>query len=165
MPAAFVLLVAVLLSPSQAMDAYIQPYVQTKNFSGAVRLECGERIIFQRAYAKAAPNAPYDGEEHSANILALTIEQRTGMAFAPAMQTLLFEPLGLRNSGEDDDMAADATPALGYQAKGIDDVVAAPKIYWSAKSGNGSAYTTVGDEARWLEELFSGRALSAQSLR
>jgi CubicO group peptidase (beta-lactamase class C family) len=267
MPATFVLLVAVLLSPSQAMDAYMQPYVQTKNFSGAVRLERGGRVIFQRAYgladrsrrvpntlqtrfhiaslsmqftaaaalrlvdsgrlsldediagvapdvanagnitfrqlleersglpdinalpsygailqrhqtpaslvaairglpANATPNSPYDGEEHSAyNILALTIEQRTGMAFASAMQTLLFEPLALPNSGEDDDTAAGATLALGYQPKGIYDVEAAPKIHWSAKSGNGSAYSTVGDEARWLEELFSGRALSAQSLR
>ena len=112
-----------------------------------------------------SPGGNYTHEEHSAyNVLALLIETVTGQPFPAAMQKVFFEPLSLTTSGADDDtIPQDTNFAHGYQPVGLSDISAAQPIHWSAKAGNGSAYTTAGDEARWVDTLFAGRALSATS--
>jgi CubicO group peptidase (beta-lactamase class C family) len=111
------------------------------------------------------PGSQYLHEEHSAyNVLALLIEQKTGLPFAAAMHRLLFQPADLRDSFIDDDLEGDVSPvARGDQPVGIDGLEAAPAIHWSAKSGNASVCTTVADEARWVRDLFIGTLLSAAS--
>jgi D-alanyl-D-alanine carboxypeptidase len=104
-------------------------------------------------------------EEHSAyNLLALVIERATHLPFAAAVQHLVFEPLHLTGSFIDDDSASSRSEvAHGYAPSGVTGLVAADAIYWSGKAGNGSACTSVEDEARWVDSLFEGRFLSASS--
>lgn len=250
-----------------AIDGYLQPYVQTENFSGVVLVEKSGRVIFEKAYGFADPekrlrNTPetrfhiasmsmqftaaailrlvdqgsitldehasdfvqgvegadkitvrdlltersglpdinalpnYDDvvlqqhqtpatlvkaiegkpllfepgskflhEEHSAyNLLALIVEKKTGLPFAAALDTLVFRPLGLTASGADDDSVTNATHmAKGYEPEGAYELRPAKAIHWSAKTGNASVYTTANDEARWVDALFNGHALSATS--
>lgn len=252
---------------STAIDGYLQPYVQTENFSGVVLVEKSGRVIFEKAYGfadreKRLRNAPetrfhiasmsmqftaaailrlvdqgsitldehasdfvqgvegadkitvrdlltersglpdinalpnYDDvvlqqhqtpatlieaiegkpllfepgskflhEEHSAyNLLALIVEKKTDLPFAAALETLVFRPLGLTASGADDDSVTNATDmGKGYEPEGAYELRPAKAIHWSAKTGNASVYTTANDEARWVDALFNGHALSATS--
>lgn len=250
-----------------AIDAYLQPYVQTQNFSGVVLVEKGGRVIFEKAYGFAdrekrvrnsretrfhiasismqftaaailrladqasialdehvgdfvqgvggadkitirdlltersglpdinalpnyddvvlqqhqtpatlvkaiegkpllfEPGSKFLHEEHSAyNVLALIVEKKTGLPFAAAVDKIIFRPLGLTASGADDDSVTDATyMAKGYEPQGTREVKPSQAIHWSAKAGNASVYTTASDEARWVDALFDGHALSAAS--
>jgi CubicO group peptidase (beta-lactamase class C family) len=111
------------------------------------------------------PGSKFLHEEHSAyNLLALIVEKRTGLPFAAAVERLVFQPLGLAASGVDDDSMAQALHmARGYQPEGLNGLKPATAINWSGKTGNASVYTTAGDEARWVDALFNGHALSAAS--
>lgn len=103
-------------------------------------------------------------EEHSGqNLLALIIERKTGLMFAQAMKALVFDPFGMRDSGVDDDGPIDGPVAQGYKPAGTFGLIPAPATHWSAKSGNGSAYTTVSDEWKWLQGLLHGNLLSESS--
>lgn len=103
-------------------------------------------------------------EEHSGqNLLALIIERTTGRAFAQAMKSLVFDPFGMHDSGVDDDSPIDGPIAQGHQLAGTLGLKPAPAIHWSAKPGNGSAYTTIFDESKWLKELVHGNLLSQRS--
>jgi CubicO group peptidase (beta-lactamase class C family) len=254
-------------SKATAIDAYLQPYVQSQNFSGLVLVERSGRVIFERAYGFAdrakhlrnkrttrfhiasasmqftaaailrlvdqgsltldqrasdfvpevegadkitisdlltersglpdinalpnyddvilqqhqtpdglikaiegksllfEPGSKFLHEEHSAyNLLALIIEKKTGLPFAAALQKLVFRPLGLKASGVDDDFMADSKHmAKGYEPEGTYELKPAKEIHWSAKAGNASVYTTANDQARWVQALFSGHALSTAS--
>jgi CubicO group peptidase (beta-lactamase class C family) len=109
------------------------------------------------------PGSKFLHEEHSAyNLLALIIEKKTGMGFRAAMRRLVFVPLNLPDSGVDDDSMTNVpSMAKGYEPDGTYGVSRAKTIHWSAKAGNGSAYSTVGDEARWVDAFFGGRVASA----
>src|ERR1700722_3989317 len=118
----------------------------------------GRPLLFQ-------PGSKFLNEEHSAyNLLALVIEEKTGLPFAAAVERLVFHPGGLFHSGvDDDDATAASNMAVGYEPQVAFGLRRANTIHWSAKTGNASAYTTASDEARWVEGLFQGRQLSASS--
>jgi D-alanyl-D-alanine carboxypeptidase len=111
------------------------------------------------------PGSKFLHEEHSAyNLLALIVERKTGLPFSAAVQHLLFRPIGLNESGVDDDSIMQGRRmAKGYQPEGTYGLKPAAAIHWSGKTGNASVYTTAGDEARWVTALFRGHQLSASS--
>jgi CubicO group peptidase (beta-lactamase class C family) len=111
------------------------------------------------------PGSKFQHEEHSAyNLLALIVEKKTGKPFPDAVRDLVFRPAGLSASGIDDDSAETAGfMAKGYEPEGTDGLKPAQSIHWSAKTGNGSAYTTAGDAARWVDALFLSNFLSSES--
>ena len=110
------------------------------------------------------PGGESQREEHSGqNLLALIIESKTGLTFAQAMKAEVFDPFGMHDSGIDDDGPIRDPVAKGYQVSGTFGLKPAPLIHWSAKSGNGSAYTTVSDELKWLRGLVRGGLLSKSS--
>jgi D-alanyl-D-alanine carboxypeptidase len=107
------------------------------------------------------PGAASEDEERSAyNLLALIIERKTGLPFKEAMRREVFAPLRMTESGIDDDGPIAAPVALGHVESGAVSLKPAPRIHFSAKPGNGSAYSTVGDEHRWLAGFFSHSFLS-----
>ncbi|HKS73563.1 MAG TPA: serine hydrolase domain-containing protein [Terriglobales bacterium] len=107
----------------------------------------GKPLLFE-------PGTKFLHEEHSAyNLLALIIEKKTGMPFARAMEKLVFKPARLSNSSVDDDGPIPDS-AKGYQPRGTEELEPATEIHWSAKSGNGSVVTTVGNEVRFVHVLF-----------
>jgi CubicO group peptidase (beta-lactamase class C family) len=118
---------------------------------------------------KIAPLAPdrapgtLGGEEHSAyNLLALIIERRTGLPFPAAVKKLVFDPLHMKNSGIDDDSVPPANSAVGSTPVGVTGLEPARPIHWSAKAGNASAYTTAGDELRFVQGMFDPSFLSPE---
>jgi CubicO group peptidase (beta-lactamase class C family) len=104
----------------------------------------------------------YDREEHSAfNLLALIIERKTGLSFPDAVQRLVFKPIGMADSGIDDDRPeASLRAAKGYEPVSLYDLRPADTIHWSAKAGNGSAYTTVEDELKFVRAVTGSSFLS-----
>ena len=66
----------------------------------------------------------------------------------------------MRDSGIDDDSPIAPPLAHGYVEKGAVSLADAPQIHWSAKTGNGSAYSTLDDERRWLAGFLSDRFLT-----
>ena len=118
----------------------------------------GKPLLFE-------PGSKFMHEEHSAyNLLALIVEKKTGQNFAAALETLVFRPLALEASGSDDDSATTGKDmAKGYEPEGLSSLKPAAPFHWSAKTGNASIYTTASDEARWVNALFRGPALSAAS--
>jgi len=111
------------------------------------------------------PGSRYAGEDHSAyNLLAFIIETVTGRSFADAVRQYVFVPAGMRNSGIDDDYGhGRENQALGYMPVGISGLEPGPPLKWSAKTGNGSAFATAGDEVRWVDAFFGDRIVSAKS--
>jgi CubicO group peptidase (beta-lactamase class C family) len=110
------------------------------------------------------PGGKSRDEEHSGqNLLALIIEKRTGLSFADAMQRLVFQPFGMRDSGIDDDRPIRGPVARGYVPSGTFGLKPAPTFHWSALPGNGSAYTTAADVWAWLQEVIRGPLLSNSS--
>jgi CubicO group peptidase (beta-lactamase class C family) len=105
----------------------------------------------------------FEREEHSAyNLLALIIEKKAGVPFAEAVRKLVFQPLGMNDSGIDDDAPARARHAAkAYQPTGLYDIAPAASIHWSAKAGNGSAYATAADELKFVRGMLGDRFLSA----
>jgi CubicO group peptidase (beta-lactamase class C family) len=107
------------------------------------------------------PGTASEDEERSAyNLLALIIEKKTGLPFKEAMRREVFAPLKMTESGIDDDSPIAEPVALGHVDSGTVSLKPAPRIHFSAKPGNGSAYSTVGDEHRWLAGFFSHSFLS-----
>lgn len=126
--------------------------------SSLVAAIAGQPLLFD-------PGTKFLHEEHSAyNLLAFIIERKRGLPFAAALKELVFRPIGLGSTGIDDDSVANA-PAMakGYQPIGTYGLRPAQAIHWSGKTGNASAYSTVGDEAKWVDALFGGRVLSPAS--
>ncbi len=61
------------------------------------------------------PGGKTQDEEHSAfNLLTLIIEKKTGLSFKEAVRREVFAPLGMKNSGIDDDSPIEDPVALGY---------------------------------------------------
>ncbi len=108
------------------------------------------------------PGSKYLHEEHSAyNLLALIIERKTGLPFAAAVDRLVFQPLGMKDSGIDaDDAAGLPNMAKGYAPLGTYALQPAPYLRWSAKTGNGSAYATARDEEKFIEAMLGDKFLS-----
>ena len=118
----------------------------------------GQPLLFE-------PGSKFLHEEHSAyNLLAVIVEKKTGSPFATSVEKLVFHPMRLMSSGIDDDSPPHpALMARGYAPEGTFGLKLAHSIHWSGKTGNASVYTTASDEARWVDELFRGDALSASS--
>jgi CubicO group peptidase (beta-lactamase class C family) len=110
---------------------------------------------------RQAPGGSYSHEEHSAyNLLALIIERRTGLPFSKAVDKLVFQPLGMGNSGIDDDRPISGRVAKGNRPSGATALEPAEAFFWSGKTGSGSAYSTANDERKWLRGLFHRGFLS-----
>lgn len=113
---------------------------------------------------RTEPGGPSQEEEHSAcNVLALIIEKKTGLPFAQAMQKLVFGPAGMKDSGVDDDSPIGGHVALGYRPEGETGLTRGKPIHWSAKPGNGSAYSTAEDLNRWWGVFMGDKLLSAKT--
>lgn len=105
-------------------------------------------------------------EEHSAyNLLALIAERVTGLSFKEVVRREVFEPLRMHDSGIDDDSPIAKPVASGHVEDGATGLKAAPSIHCSAKTGNGSAYSTIDDERRWLDGFLGDKLLSKADRR
>jgi CubicO group peptidase (beta-lactamase class C family) len=109
---------------------------------------------------------PLGGEEYSyttANyaILAHIIERVTGQTFTQVVRKYVYEPAGMRDSGELDTVAVVPRLATGYMPDpytGGMAVCGPEDISW--KTGGGSSYTTARDLMRFARALYTGKLVA-----
>jgi CubicO group peptidase (beta-lactamase class C family) len=94
------------------------------------------------------------------NLLALIIETLSHQSYAEFMQQSVFAPLALSNTGADHDAARIiANAASGYVPAGATEIGNAPYLDWSAKTGNGSLYSTTHDLFRFVRAYSRGQVV------
>lgn len=96
-------------------------------------------------------------------LLGYLIEKVSGQSYAEFLRENFFAPLGMTNTGYDDNRQVVKRRAAGYVCRGLT-VVNAPYIDMNVPHGAGALYSTVEDLNRWKQALFGGRLLSPASL-
>jgi CubicO group peptidase (beta-lactamase class C family) len=111
------------------------------------------------------PGTSYAYSNSNYNLLALIIERVTKESYGDFLRENIFVPLGLTNTGHDGN-AADIIvhSAAGYEPKGVDELQRAPYLDWSAKTGNGSLYSTTGDLLKFVQAYAQRKVVSPETL-
>jgi CubicO group peptidase (beta-lactamase class C family) len=116
-------------------------------------------------FLKTQPIASTPGETYSyttANyaILAHIIEQITGRSFASVVRSFIYEPAGMKDSGELDVATVIPRLANGYMPNPFGRGVAVCGMEDpSWKTGGGSSYSTARDLHRFARALYAGKLL------
>jgi len=88
-------------------------------------------------------------------IASKIIEKVTRMSYGEAMKTLLFDPLGMKNTGHESSKVEVENIAKGYVAL-PEEIIDAKYEDKSYVIGAGSIYSTTGDLFKWSRELMNG---------
>lgn len=110
------------------------------------------------------PGSQYRYDNSGYVLLGYVIEKVSGQPYADYVQKHIFDPLGMRNSGYDSNTAVIAHRASGYQPKGAG-WENATYLSMTLPYAAGSLYSTVGDLLIWDQALYSGKVLTADSLK
>jgi len=111
------------------------------------------------------PGTKFEYSNSNYNILALVIEQVSHKPYGEFLKEAIFVPAGLRDTGHDGDASlVIANAASGYQPKGVAGLERAPFLDWSAKTGNGSLYSTTEDLLKFLRAYRQGKLLPRQKV-
>jgi CubicO group peptidase (beta-lactamase class C family) len=121
--------------------------------------------LFQSKPLRFEPGAKYEYSNSNYNILAFVIEQVSRKSYGEFLRESIFVPLGLQDTGHDGD-ASGVIPnaASGYEPRGIADLERSPYIDWSAKTGNGSLYSTTRDLLKFVRAYSQGRLLARKTV-
>ena len=97
-------------------------------------------------------------------LLTRVIERVAGLSYEAYMQTVIFDPLGMENSGVAVEPLVDPRAASGYvgDAESGESVPPLHARWWK---GAGGIYSTVEDLYRWERGLANGTLLGADALR
>lgn len=96
-------------------------------------------------------------------LLGYVVEKASGMSYADFVQTNIFTPLGMQDSGYDSNSAVIPRRAAGYTRVG-ETIVNADFVHMSIPHAAGGLYSTTEDLLRWQRGLYGGKLLSAASL-
>ncbi len=100
------------------------------------------------------PGSSYHYSNSNYNLLALIIEKVSGEAYGDYIQKHIFDPAGMRDSGNDGDASRlIVLAASGYQPAGAVGFEKVGYLDWSNKTGNGSLYSTLDDLYRFDRAL------------
>lgn len=108
------------------------------------------------------PGTQYEYGNLNYHLAALAIENVTGKSYAEAMQTLVFAPLQLQQSGVERIATPPKSRANGYR-KSMFGINRDENIV-SYALGTGDIYSTVEDILKWEQALYTSSFLSQQSL-
>ena len=95
-------------------------------------------------------------------LLALIIENVSGMRYGEFLEENIFAPLGMKDSGHDSFTAILKHRATGY-LQGEDGMEHAPYHDMDLPTGGGDLYSTVDDMLKWDQALYTDRLLSGKS--
>ncbi len=97
-------------------------------------------------------------------LLGEIVKKISGKSLESSMRETFFEPLAMLDTGFIDSAMPPAGLAVGYSGAYKRPNLA---LHWdvSWNGGAGGLYSTVGDLYRWSEALFSGKVVSADSLK
>jgi len=108
--------------------------------------------------------AKFDYSNSNFEVLGVVIEKVSGKAYRQLLRERIFEPLGMKDTGLDDDELILPKRAQGYSPSPSGLQVARSEsmsVPWAA----GSMYSTTGDLLKWERGLFGGKVLSDASLK
>lgn len=119
-----------------------------------------ERVrLLQRAPLHADPGTRWTYSSPAYLVAARIVEQAAGQPYAAFVSEHIFAPLGM-------DSTVSGYPPAGVEAaRGHRDGQLAPAHDFTSIPGTGDVWSTVGDLARYLTSIYSGRLLSSESLR
>ncbi|HEU4767718.1 MAG TPA: serine hydrolase, partial [Pyrinomonadaceae bacterium] len=121
---------------------------------------------FVKKYASGdlefAPGSKYAYNNSGYFLLGAIVERITGKSYEQALQEMIFDPLGMKNTGYDHHNTLLMKRATGYALtpKGY---VNAPYLDMSIPYAAGSMYSTVEDLYLWDQALYTDKLLTAQS--
>ncbi|HWW62742.1 MAG TPA: serine hydrolase domain-containing protein, partial [Thermoanaerobaculia bacterium] len=100
------------------------------------------------------------------HLLALIIEKVSGQTYGDFLRDAIFRPLAMNSSGHHGD-EREIIPRLatGYLPKAAAEYEKPSGFDWTAKTGNGSLYTTAGDLLRFHRALQHGTLLKPETAR
>lgn len=102
------------------------------------------------------PGSRYMYENSDYVLLGMVIERVTGRRYAEAMRELIFDPLGMRDTGTDPSAPAPAGAALGYNLPGERAPLLDPSNLFAA----GALYSTSQDLYRFDQALYTEQLLA-----
>ena len=110
------------------------------------------------------PGEKFHYSNSNYELLGLIVERAGGAPYRDQLRKRLLAPVGMNDTGLDQDGLILPRRAQGYDPDG--DAVQASRsesmtVPWAA----GSMYSTTGDLLKWEKALFGGKVLSAESLR
>ena len=108
------------------------------------------------------PGSKYSYNNSGYFLLGAIIEQVTGKPFATVLRENILDPLGMKDSGFDDDTPLIARRAAGY-SKTPEGYENAPYLEMQLPYAAGSMYSTVEDLFKWEQALYEDKILSAAS--
>lgn len=109
---------------------------------------------------QAAPGSDFKYSNSGYMILGSIIEQVTGMKYGDYLQELVFDPLGMRDTGEVTELRPKVQTIRGFVRKDEGWVEAGEYI---SRSGSGTLYSTVDDLLKWDIALNTEQILSHSS--
>jgi CubicO group peptidase (beta-lactamase class C family) len=122
-------------------------------------------MILYKPYRYYKPNRRYNYSNTNYALLALIIEQVSGMSYAEFMKSRIFEPLGMKNSYVvtfDDLRNNKESPFVkGYYRPGR----TVENHYFNGVVGDKGIYSTVDDLFLWDQALYQGKLISLFTLR
>lgn len=121
--------------------------------------------MFKNKPLEFAPGEKYRYSNSNYNLLAFIIEKVSGLSYEEFLARNIFQPLGMADTGHDGDpRALVPSRAMGYVPAALGQVVNAPYLDWSIKTGNGSLYSTVEDLYKWDRALYTEKVLKKATL-
>jgi CubicO group peptidase (beta-lactamase class C family) len=107
----------------------------------------------------------YTESNSNYNLLAFIIEKLSGKSYGKFLEENIFAPLNMKDSGHDaSPEAVLKNRAYGYVPTGVSEVMNAPFLDWSIKTGNGSIYSTVEDLYKWDRSLYTEKILKKATI-
>jgi len=120
-------------------------------------------ILFKDRPLDFPPGERYSYSNSNYNLLAYIIQKVSGEDYGEYLRKNIFEPAGMKDSGQPRAGELLSNRASGYVPRGMTDLENAPYLDWSIKTGNGSLYSTVEDLYRFDRALYTDKVLNRRS--
>lgn len=119
--------------------------------------------IFVHAPTEFAPGQRYSYNNSGYFLLGLIIEKITGRPYESVVRELIFNPLGMTDSGFDFLSLPDSLKARGYEFLDSERTVLYEHYDSTFAYSAGSIYSTIVDLYKWAKAISTKRILSAKS--
>lgn len=123
-----------------------------------------ELALFRDKPLDFEPDSKFVYSNSNFEVLGAVIEKVSGKKYGDLLRERIFDPLGMKNSGLDNDELILPKRAQGYMP-GKSGLVLARSESMTVPWAAGSIYSTTGDLLKWEQGLFGGKVLSPDSLK
>jgi len=120
--------------------------------------------LFRALPIEFVPGQKYSYSNSGYQLLALIIERLSGSSYEQFVKANIFAPLGMANSGFDDNRVVISGAATGYYSRGTA-FITATYVDPTTNYGDGGMVSTTGDLLRWDQALYTQKLVSSRSLQ